>query len=396
MIGRKSAAAKGLRAPPALIEQPGIVWLHRHRSPQMPAHTQIAILDDDHVIRLLRYALSGQGEITAQWARDFFLPEEVDPATVQATGRGLHPGDGVTLIPMSARLNLRAGSDASILIFRRGIVDAAMIRANPKLKLIQRIGARPDPIDLAAAKNADVAVSCVPRRTLHYTAEHAILLMLALAKNLLAADAAVRGDRWDRARVHPENGVAYNWAGIPDLGGLFGKTVGIIGLGEVGALAAGMARGFGARVLYANRNRLPAEQEQRLGVTFAPLAQLLAQSDFVSVHASNLPENKGMLGAAIFAQMKRTAYFINTSRGRMVDEDALYDALTKSTIAGAGLDVHFEEPRPAPDKFAALKNVILTPHLAGGSRRGVLEEIETVLDNCRAALARQPLKFQVA
>jgi phosphoglycerate dehydrogenase-like enzyme len=127
-----------------------------------------------------------------------------------------------------------------------------------------------------------------------------------------------------------------------------------------------------------------------------PQAQLLAESDFVSLHANNLPENRGLLGAKIFAQMKPSAFLINTSRGRMVDEDALYDALTKGTIAGAGLDVHAEEPRPAPDRFAALRNVILTPHLAGGSRQGILHEIEEILDNCRAVLAGQPIKHQVS
>ena len=178
---------------------------------------------------------------------------------------------------MAAKLDLRKGTDASILIFRRGTIDAGLMAANPKLKLIQRIGARPDSIDLAAAAARGIMVSCLPRRTLQYTAEHAILLMLALSKHLLEADDAVRKDRWDRDRVHPEHGVAYNWAGMPGLGGLFGKTVGIIGLGEVGALAAGMARGFGARVIYANRNRLPLEYEQRLGVEYLAAARLLAQ-----------------------------------------------------------------------------------------------------------------------
>lgn len=354
----------------------------------------IVILDDDHVMRMARYAL-GEPGITDDWVRDFFLPEDMDPAVVRATGRGLQPADGVSLVPMSAKLDVREGSDASIFIFRRGVIDDALMAANPKLKLIQRIGGRPDGVDLKAAASRGIAVSCVPRKTLQYTAEHAILLMLALSKRLLEADDAVRNDRWDKARVHPENGVAYNYAGIPDLGGLFNKTVGIIGLGEVGALAAGMGRGFGARVIYANRNRLPAEQEERLGVTFVPLAQLLAESDFVSVHATNLPENKGMIGASTFGQMKKTAYFINTSRGRMVDEDALYAALTKGVIAGAGLDVHYEEPRPLNDRYGKLRNVILTPHLAGGSRKGVLEEIGIVLDNCRAVLAGKPVQYQV-
>lgn len=363
--------------------------------PEATSPTQIAILDDDHVIRMVRFALGGPGEITEQWVRDFYLPEDMDPDRVYAAGRGLHEPDGVSLIPMAAKLDIHKGSDASILIFRRGSIDAAMMDANPRLKLIQRMGARSDGIDLAAAAARDILVSCLPRPVLHYTAEHAILFMLALSKRLLEADDAVRKDRWDRERVHPEHGVAYNWAGVSGLGGLFGKTVGIIGLGEVGALAAGMARGFGARVVYANRNRLPPEQEQKLGVDYAPLERLLGEADFVSLHANNLPGNKEMIGTAIFALMKPTAYFINTSRGRMVDEDALYLALTNGTIAGAGLDVHFEEPRFAPDRFSSLRNVILTPHLAGGSRKGILGEVEAILDNCRAVLAGEPIKFQV-
>ena len=198
---------------------------------------------------------------------------------------------------MAAKLDLRKGSDAAVLIFRRGSIDAALMDANPKLGLIQRIGARADAIDLAAAKQRGILVSCVPRATLQLTAEHAILMALALGKRLLEADDAVRKDRWDRDRVRPDHNVAYNWAGIANIGGLFGKTFGIVGLGEVGALAAGMARGFGTRVLYCNRNRLPAAQEAKLGVEYAPIGRLLAESDFVSLHATNIPENRGLIGA---------------------------------------------------------------------------------------------------
>jgi phosphoglycerate dehydrogenase-like enzyme len=356
---------------------------------------EIAILDDDHAIRLARFALSGPGEISEQWTRDFFLPEEMDPATVYAAGDGLHESDGVHLIPLSAKIDLRKGSDAAILILRRGVVDAELMRHNPNLKFIQRLGGRSDGIDVEAATQRGIAVSCWPRPTHQYTAEHAILLMLALSKRLVEADGAVRAGAWDRERVHPDNGVAYNWANLSNLGGLFGATVGIIGMGEIGSIVASMARGFGARVLCSNRRRLPADIGRNFGVEGVPLEGLLAQSDFVSVHAQNLPENKGMIGAAIFSQMKKTAYFINTSRGRMVDEDALYHALTSGIIAGAGLDVHFDEPRATPDKYSALKNVIMTPHIAAGSRIGVLDEIAGLLANCRAALAGKPIRYRV-
>src|SRR5450432_4848727 len=194
----------------------------------MTQRTQIAILDDDHIIRLTRYALGGPGEISEQWARDFFLPEDMEPSRVYAAGRGLHETDGVALIPMSAKIDVRKGTDASILIFRRGTIDARLMDANP-LKLIQRIGGRADSIDLDAAAARGILVSCLPRPSLQFTAEHAILLMLALSKRLLEADDAVRKDRWDRDRVHPEHGVAYNWAGISGISGLYGATVGIIG-----------------------------------------------------------------------------------------------------------------------------------------------------------------------
>jgi phosphoglycerate dehydrogenase-like enzyme len=358
----------------------------------MPA--QIAILDDDHMTRLTRYMLAGPDEITEQWVREFFLPDDVDPKRIYGMGDGLHPQDGVGLIP--AKHDARAGSDAAVVIFRRGTADAALIAAHPKLKLIQRIGERPDGIDLDAAAARGIRVSCLPRPTLQYTAEHTILLMLALAKRLIEADAAVRAARFDRDRLRPENGVAYNWVALSGLGGLHGKTIGIIGLGEVGALVAGMARSFGAKVIYTNRTQLARDAEQRLGVDYVPLPQLLGEADFVSMHASNLPENKSLIDAAIFAQMKPTAYFINTSRGRMVDEDALHAALTKGVIAGAGLDVHTEEPRSTPDRLATLRNVILTPHIAGGPRAAVLDEIAVALDNCRAALAGKPIKYQVA
>jgi len=363
--------------------------------PAVSSPVEIAILDDDHVIRLTRYALSGPGEITEPWARAFFLPEEMDPARVYALGDGLHEADGVSLIPMSAKRDPRKGTDATVLIFRRGNIDAALMDANPKLKLIQRIGARSEVIDLAAAKQRGILVSCVPRATLQLTAEHAILMMLALGKRLIEADDAVRKDRWDRDRVVPDHGVAYNWARIEPLIGLFGKTVGIIGLGEVGSLAAGMARAFGARVLYCNRNRLPEPQEQKLGVEYASMDRLLAESDFISLHATNIPDNKGLIGATTFPAMKPTAFFINTARGPIVDESALYDALTKGTIAGAGLDVHAVEPRVFPDKLTTLPNVIVTPHIAGGSRKGVLTEIGVVLGNCRAVLAGKPIQYQV-
>jgi phosphoglycerate dehydrogenase-like enzyme len=145
------------------------------------------------------------------------------------------------------------------------------------------------------------------------------------------------------------------------------------------------------RVTYCNRRRLAPDQERALGVEFRPLPTLLEQSDVVSVHAAALPENSGIFGREAFRLMQRDALFINTSRGSLVDEDALFDALVNGEIAGAGLDVHADEPRPAGDRFFSLQNVILTPHNAGGSRLNNLPDLYAIFDNCRAALAGGPL-----
>ncbi len=356
----------------------------------------IAILDDDHVMRLVRFALTGSGEITEDFVRDFFAPEPIDPADVMSTAHGLHAEDGVALLPMAANIDLRQGSDAAILIFRRGVIDEAVLAANPRLRLVQRIGERSDRIDCGAAAARGVVVSCLPRRPLRLVAEHTLMLMLGLAKQLVVADAAVRHDRWDRDRVTSTDGVAYNWAGLSNLGGLAGRTLGIVGLGEVAALVVPIARAFGMRVIYANRSRLPAAQEAALGAEFTTLPTLLGEADFVSLHASNLPENRGLMNAERFAAMKSGAFFINTGRGGLVDETALYDALTRGVIAGAGLDVHAYEPRPHPDRLAGLSNVILTPHCAGGSRLGHLDELAGIFANCRAVLAGEPVQHRVA
>ena len=348
---------------------------------------RIVFLDDDHVMRLGRYAIARPPEVNDDWVRAFFSPEPVDPQAVYDAASGLHESDGVSLLGLSATPAQISDANPTIIIFRRGTVDAGRIAACPKLRLIQRMGERSDGIDLAAAASRGIHVSCLPRLTLIYTAEHAIMMMLALAKKLVPADAQIRAGQWDKNLVRPTDAVAYNWTGYASLSGLHGKTLGIIGLGEVGSIMARIAQGFGMQVVYFNRTRLPANQEQAAGVTFVERSGLLAQSDFVSVNAANLPANRGMIDLDTFKAMKRTAFFINTSRGTLVNEDDLHTALATGLIAGAGLDVHWEEPRTGGDKLCQLPNIIMTPHYGGGSRFGVLDELKQIFANCRTVLA---------
>jgi phosphoglycerate dehydrogenase-like enzyme len=351
---------------------------------------RITFLDDDHVLRIARIAMTGLSPESTEWLERFFAPEVCDPESIVKRAQGARSVDRVEITGpfLDALPNTR---DSTIIVFRRGVVDRATIEASPRLRLIQRLGARTDGIDMAAAAERSIMVSCLPRRVLNYTAEHAILLMSALSKKLFESDASVRAARFVPTNESPRNKTVANWTNVPGARGLDGLTLGLVGMGEVGTIVGALAKAFGMRVTYCNRRRLAPDQERALGVEFRPLPTLLEQSDVVSVHAAALPENSGIFGREAFRLMQRDALFINTSRGSLVDEDALFDALVNGEIAGAGLDVHADEPRPAGDRFFSLQNVILTPHNAGGSRLNNLPDLYAIFDNCRAALAGGPL-----
>jgi glyoxylate reductase len=164
-----------------------------------------------------------------------------------------------------------------------------------------------------------------------------------------------------------------------------GKTIGIVGLGRIGCAVAKRARGFDMTVLYAKRTRLPEAEERERGVAHVPLDELLGRSDFVSLHPSLTPETRHLIGARELGLMKPTAILVNTSRGPVVDEAALAEALRARRIGGAGLDVYEEEPR-VHFGLLPLSNVVLTPHLGSAERELREEMARIVVDNLEAAL----------
>jgi phosphoglycerate dehydrogenase-like enzyme len=342
----------------------------------------LTIADDDPVLRLVRFALTGDRAADEAWLHDYFSPEPFDPASlVEIAGRrGLYGTTEVRYVHRADEdrlLEISAGSDA--IICRRAVIDRTVIAASPALRVINRLGELPTGIDLEAAARAGVVVNCIERPSLAVTAEHAILLMLAAGKQLVRADAATRAGAFDPAKVKPINNVAYNWPGFADLTGLFGKTLGIIGLGQVGVLVAKRAAAFGMEVLYTKPNRLPAGEEARLGLTYVGFEDLLERADFVSLHAREIPQTHHLFNADAFHRMKPTAIFVNTSRGSLVDETALAEALESSQIAGAAIDTHEVEPRAPGDRLSKLDTIIMTPHIAGGSRLSLLHEVDRLL-----------------
>jgi phosphoglycerate dehydrogenase-like enzyme len=349
--------------------------------------SQIAFLDDDHVMRLARMILSARGSEQEQWLRSFFAPEPIDLDALLELGAGLCRHDGATVALALDKGAVDRLDDANVVMFRRGRVTRDLLSAFPDLRLVQRLGEDSSSIDLEAAAERGIEVSCLPRRTLRHAAEHVIALMLALVKRLLDADHAVRAGVGVASARRGVDGSAYNWAGLTDLGGLDGRTLGLVGCGEIGSYVAQRATGFGMRVLYTDRVRLSPAREEALGVEFRSINALLKEADIVSVHVPGTSDNAHLIGSSEIARMRPGAWLVNTSRGTVIDEDALYVALVEGRLAGAGLDVHDPEPRPPSDRFCQLDNVVLTPHISGGSRKAVLSEIGQMYDNIRAVLA---------
>ena len=345
------------------------------------ARPHLVFLDDDHVIRLGR-SLLGRTPADLEDARSFFLPENVSDARIEEVGSRLAETLRVTV---PARVGTETLVQADAVIFRRGVADAALFDAAPRLKLLQRLGESSHMIDLDEARRRGIHVSCLPRLSLMHVAEHAMMLMLALARKLLESDEATRRDEVSGS----PGATSYNWSGISGVFLLCGKRLGIIGLGEVGIALARRARAFGMEVVCANRNPVPPKRLADAGATQVEIKELLRTSDFVSVNVPAAGMDRPAVGAAELALIRPEAFLINTARGVLVDEDALFGALSSGRLAGAGLDVHLREPR-GRDRFATLPNVVLTPHMAGGSRVGVLDEIVAIFENVADVLEGRP------
>jgi D-3-phosphoglycerate dehydrogenase len=222
-----------------------------------------------------------------------------------------------------------------------------VIEAHPALRVIARAGVGYDAVDLAAATDHGVAVTITPGTNQDSVAEHTFAMILALAKGLVPQHCAVKGGGWPRQ------------ANLP----LRGRALGIAGLGRIGKAVAVRGAAFGMRLL-AYEPFPDAKFVAQYGVTLVPFERLLAESDYLTLHVPLLPESKHLINRGTLALMKANAFLINTSRGGLVCEADLLEALRERRIAGAALDVFEQEP-PGPNPLFALDNVVLTPHAAG-------------------------------
>ncbi len=296
------------------------------------------------------------------------IAEELSPATVDALG----PDFDIRTIDGTDRAALlEALPEASAILIRSATrIDPEAISAGKQLKVIARAGVGLDNVDVKAATEAGVMVVNAPTSNIVSAAELAIGHLLSLARFIPDANQSAKAGEWKRSAFTGTE--------------LFEKTIGIIGLGRIGTLVAQRLASFDATIIAYDPYVTPVRAQQ-LGVHLATLDEVMERSDFITIHIPRTPETTGLIGAAEFAKAKPSLRIVNCSRGGIIDEDALVDALTSRRIAGAGLDVFVNEP-PNGSALLALDNIILTPHLGASTDEAQEKAGVSVARSVRLAL----------
>lgn len=277
------------------------------------------------------------------------IAEELSPATIEVLGdsfevRHINGADRAELLPALA--------DAEAILIRSATkVDAEAIAAAPKLKIVARAGVGLDNVDVPSATGNNTMVVNAPTSNIVSAAELAVALLLASARNVVPANITLKNGEWKRSK----------FGGVE----LQGKTVGIIGLGKIGQLVAKRLAGFDVNFI-AYDPYVTTAPSAGFDVKLVSLDELLAQSDFITIHIPKTPETQGLIGVEALTKVKPSVHIINAARGGVLDEAALYDALVEGRVAGAGLDVYASEPCTDSPLFA-LDQVVATPHLGAST-----------------------------
>lgn len=356
----------------------------------------IIVVEDDPFLRLIQVILDPKTPAARTAAfSDFFAHELPDFAgwceRLRARMGSLYPCE-VRLVADQAALRARLPGALAVVVEGLAVGAREITAAGGTLRIVQKYGTVTSHIDHAACERASVRVLTLRRRANIATAEHALALMLALARKVTETAGLLTVERLRAAgytparydRAHTPNA---NWARIGGIRTLFGKQLGIIGLGEIGRELALRAAALGMRVAYTQRRRLAANDEGHYQATYCALDDLLAGSDCVSLHLPGGPDTLGIIGRRELALLKPGALLINVSQPRLVDHGALLEALASGRLGGFALDPPYEEPGRPDDPLLAFRNVIVTPHLGGSPRFNALDDFEEMLTKLAGQLS---------
>lgn len=299
------------------------------------------------------------------------------PKTRETLYHMLPEGFGMYNVP--TREDYGKLSEADYIIIRTIRLEGDDLAAADRLQFIQKWGAGYDSLDIPGISARDIPVATCVGINSQPVAELAVLHMLAVYRHLLAANRRLKENVWAKDEFSSTSYL------------INGKTVGLVGLGNIGRKVTKIVQGFGATVQYYDMFRIPEAQEQALGITFCPLDQLMSTSDIVSLHVPLTEQTTNLIDKTRLAMMKPTAILINTARGGIVNEDDLAEALQTGKLLGAGLDAFAAEPPGADCPFYTMKNVVITPHIGGNTADNDVNMIARCFDNIKKVDGGLPL-----
>jgi phosphoglycerate dehydrogenase-like enzyme len=353
----------------------------------------IIVIEDDTVLRLLQVTLDPQTAPERQAAfADYYSADGTDfNAWLIAQRSRLPQLFPATVRPVQTQGQLRAAlRDADAVVLQDLEFGENELKAAPQLAIVQKFGTMERHIDVAACTKRGVKTATLRRRVNVACAEHAFGFMLALAKRICGLNGrmtlpALREAGYAPRMYDTRHAAQSNWGRVGGLRTLAGKTLGIVGMGEIGQELARRAVAFDMRIVYHQRSRAP-EADKAFEARYAPLDDLLSSSDYVSLHLPLTSGTRGMIGAAELASCKRGSYLVNVSRADLVERSALMRALRHGPIAGAAFDMLYEEPAEPHDELLQFPNLLCTPHTAVAGRENGLADMADVLDNIARAI----------
>jgi lactate dehydrogenase-like 2-hydroxyacid dehydrogenase len=354
--------------------------------------------EEDTMFRLMATALNGEPSQKALDALHYFFGDDIQrqldyltslPSTLGLPQemRGIICEDEKNLPDLISR--------ADYLVCERDEVGHDLMkRGGSRLKFIQKFGGDYKNIDIQAARELGIPVAYLRRVSTISVREHVLALIFALSRNLLYAHGAAKGRKNadDGSRSEGPPRTKFNWGRVPNIQLVEGKKLGLVGFGENGIEVAMAAHAVGMQILYYQRHRAAPEREKIVDAQYvSSLKELVQEADFTSIHVPYGPATEKMFDAEILSAMKSSAYLLSTSRGGVIDEEALYDVLSKQKIAGAALDVYRWEPVPSDCPLLELDNILWATHNAGGSEAFLLQEVHDVLANiARVVMNEEP------